>query len=380
MLTGFIRTINEYVKDEAGSSYMTLNNASKNFNLLLNCGDSDVRIVNQKPVASDKMDFSVSNNVLNFMMPYSYQLRFNSVIERAFAMSATTLQIVDDYDLRQARGLFRLTKEDSILSALPQKDQHTTPSFRTMKAPSSGEKDGKPLDRLRFTTGMFVEFQDYTNRTQHDLAIAPTDFTIELDSNLIDNEDGSQTFNAEFAKIKFKFRKCEFVFNPDLKTDDEIVDEAAQKKKKDDDDGDFDDDDDDEEDEDAGIFKDMLGLSDGKRRIKKSNYQMLGCGAKGMLPSKIKANQKRVDELAKQIIDWLTGNFKHMGTVPLGESYQLKCAGIDIHRPKVRFEQNRIVVGVQLNKDSKKPNNYCDDEEQELFRVDPRTWNREHRE
>lgn len=51
-----------------------------------------------------------------------------------------------------------------------------------------------------------------------------------------------------------------------------------------------------------------------------------------------------------------------MGTVPLGESYHLKCAGIDIHRPKVRFEANRIVVGVQLNKDSKRPENYCDDE------------------
>ena len=289
MLTGFIRTINEYVKDEAGSSYMTLNSNSKNFMLLLNCGDSDVRLALSKPVAADKTDFSVSNNVLNFLLPYSYQLRFNSLIERAFAMTASMVQIADDYDLRQARGLFRLTKDDAILSALPQKDQHTTPSFRSMKAPNNGERDGKPLDKLRFTSSMFVEFQDYTNKTLHDIAIAPMDVNIELNSNLIDNEDGSQTFNADFAKVKFKFRKCEFVFNPQITGDDSSDDGKKAEKKKDDDDGDFDDDDD-EEDEDAGLFKDMLGIDDGKRRLKKSNYQMLGCGAKGMLPSKIKAN------------------------------------------------------------------------------------------
>jgi len=37
MLTGFIRTINEYAKDEAASTYMELNIGSNNFNLLLNC-------------------------------------------------------------------------------------------------------------------------------------------------------------------------------------------------------------------------------------------------------------------------------------------------------------------------------------------------------
>ena len=151
------------------------------------------------------------------------------------------------------------------------------------------------------------------------------------------------------------------MFNPEIKHEGSADDKEASKKKEEDD-GDFDDDDD-EEDEDAGLFKDMLGIDDGKRRLKKSNYQMLGCGAKGMIPSKIKANQERVDQLSKQIVDFVTGQFKHMGTVPLGESYQLKCAGIAIHRPKVRFESNRIVVGVQLNKDSKRPENYCDDEQ-----------------
>ena len=49
-----------------------------------------------------------------------------------------------------------------------------------------------------------------------------------------------------------------------------------------------------------------------------------------------------------------------MGTVPLGESYVLRCAGIEINRPKVRFDQNRIVVGATLDKTSSKPENFCD--------------------
>ena len=309
LLSGFIRSINEYVKEEAGSSYMTLDSNSKNFVLLLNCGEGDVRIAHSKPVASDKTDFGVSNNALNFILPYSYQLRFNTLVERAFAITASMIKIADDYDLRQARGLFRLTKDDAILSALPKKEDHTIPSFKTIKSPQLGSKDGKPIDRLRFTSGMFVEFQDYTNKTLNDLAIAPMDVNVELNANLIDNEDGSQTFNAEFAKIKFKFRKCEFVFNPKLSDDKaEDQDKKAAQQKKDDDDGDFDDDaEDDEEDEDAGLFGQMLGIDDGKRRIKKSNFQMLGCGAKGMLPSKIKENQERVNQLSKQVVDFITG-------------------------------------------------------------------------
>jgi len=215
------------------------------------------------------------------------------------------MQIVDDYDLRQARGLFRFTKDERVLSALAEKDSYTIPSFRQIKGGQFGDKDGKPVNRLRFTSSVFVEFQDSTNKTQHDLAIAPADITFELNGNIVDREDGSQTFNADYQKVKFKFKKCEFVFNPDIVTDEEVREPKAETKAEDLED--FDDDDDADEDEDADFFKDVLGINDGKRRLKKSNYQLLGCGAKGMLPSKIKANQARVDEIAKQVVDFVTG-------------------------------------------------------------------------
>ena len=41
-LIGFIRSINEYSKNEAGSVYMSFNTESSNFNLLYNCKDEDL--------------------------------------------------------------------------------------------------------------------------------------------------------------------------------------------------------------------------------------------------------------------------------------------------------------------------------------------------
>jgi len=39
-------------------------------------------------------------------------------------------------------------------------------------------------------------------------------------------------------------------------------------------------------------FAAAIGVKDGdKRKIKISNYQSIGCGAKGMLPSKMKENK-----------------------------------------------------------------------------------------
>lgn len=60
---------------------------------------------------------------------------------------------------------------------------------------------------------MFVEFQDYTNGTTYDLVVAPMDITWDIKASIEDREDGTQKFNAEFVKTKFKFKKCELLYN-----------------------------------------------------------------------------------------------------------------------------------------------------------------------
>jgi hypothetical protein len=100
MLTGFVRTINEYVKEDSASVLMEFNLESNNFNLFLNCAQTDVDKALALPVPSDKIDFGVSNNVLNFLLPYSNTLYFKTIIERAFTMIPMFLNVVEDYSLR----------------------------------------------------------------------------------------------------------------------------------------------------------------------------------------------------------------------------------------------------------------------------------------
>ena len=69
---------------------------------------------------------------------------------------------------------------------------------------------------MRIVSSAFIEFQDYTNRTLHDTVLAPFDITWDIKAKIEDREDGSQKFDAEFVKTKFKFKKCEFLWNTAL--------------------------------------------------------------------------------------------------------------------------------------------------------------------
>lgn len=102
------------------------------------------------------------------------------------------------------------------------------------------------------------------------------DVTWDIKASIEDREDGTQKFNAEFVKTKFKFKKCELLYNRIVP-----IKKSELPKGDDDEDDDFDDDTDDE----ASAFNAMMGFTDVDERKKMiSNYQNLGCGAKGMLP------------------------------------------------------------------------------------------------
>lgn len=127
---------------------------------------------------------------------------------------------------------------------------------------------------MRVVSSAFLEFQDYTNQTLNDIVVAPFDVTWDLKAKITDREDGSQEFNAEFVKTKFKFKKCEMVFNALVPgTEDALSDP----------DEDFDEDEAETERE-AAAFKAELGIAEDARRLRTTNYQNLACGAKGMIP------------------------------------------------------------------------------------------------
>lgn len=83
------------------------------------------------------------------------------------------------------------------------------------------------------------------------------------------------------------------------------------------------------------------------------------------------------------MLDFILDGFKHLNDIPEGESYQLQCSGLNLSRPRTRLESDRIVVSMKLkNNGNAIPDHlkdFCDKEEQELLRVDPRTFTFEQR-
>jgi hypothetical protein len=100
-----------------------------------------------------------------------------------------------------------------------------------------------------------------------------------------------------------------------------------------------------------------------------------------MAPAKIKENRETVQEYSKTMIHFVLDAFKNLNTIPEGESRQLKCAGLDVSRPRTRFDGNRIVFSMKLQNSEGVPSdlkdNFCDREDQELLQIDPRTFTTE---
>ena len=60
-------------------------------------------------------------------------------------------------------------------------------------------------------TTLFVQIEDYTNKTQNDLAILPIDVDMIFSSNLNDSQRKSWKIKYEWSS--FKLKKCHYVFN-----------------------------------------------------------------------------------------------------------------------------------------------------------------------
>jgi hypothetical protein len=82
---------------------------------LFNCNETDVEHVNANPVASDSIDFGISNNVANIMWPKSYEVRFSRIISLIHSYKSIW-PIINEYGLRLARGKFTFVDEDEYFN------------------------------------------------------------------------------------------------------------------------------------------------------------------------------------------------------------------------------------------------------------------------
>jgi hypothetical protein len=115
MINGFVRTINEYTTNEAASTYVAFNAKTLNLNIILNCNSNEVDTIKAATVASNTLEFGMSNNVFNMVYPYSYDFRLNTLVNRIMMFNPNMHSLYEKYSLRQARGLIRLSKSGDVL-------------------------------------------------------------------------------------------------------------------------------------------------------------------------------------------------------------------------------------------------------------------------
>lgn len=100
MLSGFIRTLNEYTTNSAASTFIALNGEAMNLNIILNCNSKEVDDLKVKTVGSDIVEFGMSNNVMNMVYPYAYDFRLNTLVNRIMMFNPGLHNLYEKYDLR----------------------------------------------------------------------------------------------------------------------------------------------------------------------------------------------------------------------------------------------------------------------------------------
>jgi hypothetical protein len=152
MLTGFIRTLNDYNSDQASSSYVGLNTATKNLNIILNCNQEEVDKYLTHSIPSDTVEFAVSNNIMNMVYPHSYEFRLNSILNRIMMFNPRLHGLYEKYNLRNARGLLRLTKDGQLLDQIEKQSGFSKPGIKFVNDNATGE------EIMRISSSVFIEF------------------------------------------------------------------------------------------------------------------------------------------------------------------------------------------------------------------------------
>lgn len=100
MLTGFIRTLNEYSMKSAASTYVAINDAAMNLNFMLNCNKEELSTFKESMIPSDLIEFGLSNNIMNMVYPYAYDFRLNTLVNRMMMFNPSMHGLYEKYNLR----------------------------------------------------------------------------------------------------------------------------------------------------------------------------------------------------------------------------------------------------------------------------------------
>ena len=349
MLLGLLNTANRVGTEEAASAYMSI--LKDNFNFMFNCDASRIFDTLRKPVAKDMLEVAASEAILNMIIPYRFELKFQELLGAIFSINVASIHSMESFDMGSKDGLVRFTMDPELIDQIHPKDieKYHKPSF-TFK---NGEARIKSL--------IFVEYHDTSKaggkvcssdtknyqkkmsrpNSINDIVLLPIEIDFKFKPELIDGEL-FQEFHASGTKGKLKLQGCQYVLNKD------IILEKGDKEEEYDEDEDFADFDD---------FNDIIDHVKAKsqRDLKNSDMQRLVCTLVSSGNQKIKGNPDIIGDYFSRMTDTLDWWFNTFSNTPeanngnLGHAINVACSGWDVHPWKTRFEEDRIVISAKLN-------------------------------
>lgn len=358
-LVGTINTVNRLAEEEASSVYLDVTKSG--LNLFMNCDDHEVEHALASPVEADSILLQGSKNVGNLFFPLTTAIPFDKLLKLLEANAPRSKHYVEKHGFHKKEGLVRMTLNPKYLNKLTQDVSNFRPP----------ELDTSEGDAVKFRGTLFVELRDTTGGKKHDIALYP--FELDVEARLFSKEPadprGWPEVEGKYRSFQGVMKDCEFVRNED------ITDHDLAKK---DDDEDFEDE---EEPEEVMIdldSDDPFSKPTKKRKMIKSDVQMLLCGLKGAANQAqlVKQNQEAVGDFIETAFAhylFLLQGYKRF-TYDNSHSFGLSCAGLDIMGPSIQFKDGKMVVEIKIDHEPvhKLENpGFCDDIKGEGWLVHP---------
>lgn len=144
---------------------------NRNLNVMLDCDEEAVSKVRSRPISPNLFEFSISNNVMEFLFPSSYKFDLQDII----SSNADLKSKLDSFALGGASGALTFTTDPAVLGRLNTSNLQKT-GFTITPEQKYDAMKVKKLDLVESKHNMFLQF----NEPNSDLTIIPIEFSFDF--------------------------------------------------------------------------------------------------------------------------------------------------------------------------------------------------------
>ena len=139
LLTGVMRTANDYAANHANSVYMNLKD--ENLNVLLDCNIDSALQMDHNPISSNLFEYPMSQNVMEFLYPKYYEIQLEEMINSNEEVKDNLAKL----GLNNEKGKITFTSDPFVLSQLSGHGSFVKPGFDVVP---SDKYDGLKIKKM----------------------------------------------------------------------------------------------------------------------------------------------------------------------------------------------------------------------------------------